>query len=478
MKKNILKISAVAVLLSFAMLSSCSDDFLDVKSKENLAIEDQETVHPEMFVNGIYGMFTEWDFAFSWLGVTEMISDNADKGSSASDSGGDKRDLDELVHNTTTGSIQAMWTRFYKTIGRASESIDYTGEQTDLEGSKKDQYIGEAKFLRALSYFYLVRMFGDVTIQDINDPTSNTIRKPKAEVYAYIEADLLDAIEKLPLKNAYQAKDLGRATKGAAQALLAKVYLYQGKNQQAYDMATTVINSGQYDLEADYATTWRVETENGKESLFEIQGRGDAVAHGIQQYSETQGARGTSGWGWGFNTPSQNLLDAFNAEGDAIRRDATIIFRGEKMYDGRQVSTAVENPMYNEKAYSSASAGSGDGDKNIRVIRFSEVLLIQAEAANEIGQNALTPLNRVRARVKLAPVSGLSKDQLRLKIWNERRLELAFEHDRWFDLVRTGQARAMMAVDGKVFVTGKHELFPIPNAQLIQTPSMTQNPGW
>lgn len=478
MKKNIFKISTVAVLLSFGLISSCSDEFLDVKSQENIAIEDQESVDPEKFVNGIYGMFTEWDYAFSWLGVTEMISDNADKGSSASDNGGDKRDLDQLVHNSTTGSIEAMWTRFYKTIGRASLSIDFTEGQTDLEAAKKNQYIGEAKFLRALSYFYLVRMFGDVTIQDINDEASNTVRKPKAEVYAYIEADLLDAISKLPTKNEYAAKDLGRATKGAAQALLAKVYLYQAKYQQAYDMATTVVNSGQYGLEADYATTWRVETENGTESLFEIQARGKSIAHGVHQYSQTQGARGTGGWGWGFNVPSQNLLNAFNAEGDVIRRDATIIFRGETLYDGRLVPTSVENPMYNEKAYSSANLGDADGDKNIRVIRFSEVLLIQAEAANEIGQDVLTPLNRVRTRVKLAPIASMSKDQLRLKIWNERRLELAFEHDRWFDLVRTGQAKDMMALDGKTFVTGKHELFPIPNAQLIQTPTMTQNPGW
>lgn len=478
MKKNIFKISTVAVLLSFGLISSCSDEFLDVKSQENIAIEDQESVDPEKFVNGIYGMFTEWDYAFSWLGVTEMIFDNADKGSSASDNGGDKRDLDQLVHNSTTGSIEAMWTRFYKTIGRASLSIDFTEGQTDLEAAKKNQYIGEAKFLRALSYFYLVRMFGDVTIQDINDEASNTVRKPKAEVYAYIEADLLDAISKLPTKNEYAAKDLGRATKGAAQALLAKVYLYQAKYQQAYDMATTVVNSGQYGLEADYATTWRVETENGTESLFEIQARGKSIAHGVHQYSQTQGARGTGGWGWGFNVPSQNLLNAFNAEGDVIRRDATIIFRGETLYDGRLVPTSEENPMYNEKAYSSANLGDADGDKNIRVIRFSEVLLIQAEAANEIGQDALTPLNRVRTRVKLAPIASMSKDQLRLKIWNERRLELAFEHDRWFDLVRTGQAKDMMALDGKTFVTGKHELFPIPNAQLIQTPTMTQNPGW
>lgn len=478
MKKNIIKLAILSCLSTGFIMTSCTDDFLEVESKENIDIADQDSVHPEKFLNGTYGMFTEWDFAFSWLGVTEIISDNADKGSSPSDNGGDKRDLDELVHNSTTGSIEAMWTRFYKTIGRASNSIKYTEESTVIDQATKNRYIGEAKFLRALSYFYLVRMFGDVTIQDINDESSNTVRKPKEEVYTYIEADLLDAIEKLPLKSQYEAKDLGRATKGAAQALLAKVYLYERKYQQAYEMATTVVNSGQYNLEPDYATTWRVETENGQESIFEIQARGVATAHGVQQYSETQGARGTSGWGWGFNTPSQNLLDAFNAEGDVIRRDATIIFRGETLYDGRVVSTAVENPMYNEKAYSSANAGSADGDKNIRVIRFSEVLLIQAEAANEIGQDALTPLNRVRSRVNLPAVSGLTKDQLRTKIWNERRLELAFEHDRWFDLIRTGQAKSMMALNGKTFIEGKHELFPIPNAQLIQTPTMSQNPGW
>ena len=477
MKKNIFKIVTLASIISIGTLSSCTSDFLNVDSQENIAIDDQASQSPEKYVNGIYGMFTDWDYAFSWLGVTEMISDNADKGSSSTDNGGDKRDLDELLHSSTTGSIEAMWKRFYKTIGRASYSIKYTTESsiTDVE---KNRLIGEAKFLRAVSYFYLVRMFGDTVIQELDVPASYSLRKPKAEVYAYIETDLLDAIQKLPTKNEYAAKDLGRATKVAAQALLAKVYLYQGKNQQAYDMATAVVNSGIYDLESDYATTWRKETENGKESLFEIQARGDVVAHGVQQYSETQGARGTGGWGWGFNVPSQNLLDAFNTEGDVIRRDATIIFRGETLYDGRLVPTSVENPMYNEKAYSSANLNAADGDKNIRVIRFSEVLLIQAEAANEIGQDALTPLNRVRTRVKLAPVASMIKDQLRLKIWNERRLELAFEHDRWFDLVRTGQAKELMAKNGKTFVTGKHELFPIPNGQIIQTPTMTQNPGW
>ncbi len=473
MKKNILKISTILALAIFPTLYSCGDDFLDVDAEQEIDVNDQVYQEPEKYVNGIYGMFTEWDFAFSWLGVTEMISDNADKGSAATDNGGDKRDLDELLHNSTTGSIQAMWTRFYKTIGRASYSIQYTTD-SQLPQADKDRLIGEAKFLRALSYFYLVRMFGDTVIQDLNDQASYSIRQPKADVYAYIEADLNDAIATLPTKSQYAAKDLGRATKGAAQALLAKVYLYQEKYQPAYDMATTVVNSGEYGLEADYATTWRASTENGIESLFEIQARGEVIAHGVQQYSETQGARGTGGWGWGFNVPSQNLLDAFNAEGDDIRRDATIIFRGETLWDGRLVPTTVENPMYNEKAYSSANLGSADGDKNIRVIRFSEVLLIQSEAALRVGQDGATPLNKVRNRVNLASIASPTVQD----VWKERRLELAFEHDRWFDLVRTGQAQSAMAANGKNFVVGKHELFPIPNAQILQTPTMTQNPGW
>ena len=135
--------------------------------------------------------------------------------------------------------------------------------------------------------------------------------------------------------------------------------------------------------------------------------------------------------------------------------------------------------MYNEKAYSSANAGAGDGDKNIRVLRMAEVYLIHAEAANELGNApaALASLNLVRARVNLPEVAG-SGAALRNLIWKERRLELAFEHDRWFDLVRTGQAQAAMAANGKTFIVGTQELFPIPYNQLIQTPTMTQNPGY
>lgn len=474
MKINYKKI----VCLSFALgvLVGC-DDFLDVDAREKITEEDSgENLEPVAFVNGIYGMMTEWDYAFSYLGITEIISDNADKGSSPGDPGGDKGLLDGLTFTATAGSVEAMWTNWYKAIGRATYSISYTENYGLTDTAYKNRLIGEAKFLRAYHYFFLVRAFGDVPLQHID----LVARVPKAQVYDFIEQDLLDAIQVLPKKSEYASADLGRATRGAAQALLAKVYLYQKDWQNAYNYADQVLTSGDYSLEPNYAEIWRVNTENGRESIFEVQARGESIAHGVQQYSETQGARGPSGWGWGFNTPSQNLLDAFNAEGDVIRRDATIIFRGETMYDGRIVSTAVENPMYNEKAYSSANAGAADGDKNIRVLRLGEIYLIHAEAANELGNSdaALASLKKVRDRVNLGEITTTDQTLLRNLIWKERRLELAFEHDRWFDLVRTGQAAQAMQANGKPFEVGKHELFPIPNGQLIQTPTMGQNPNW
>ena len=472
-----LKFKYLLSCLALAILIVSCDEFVDeVEVVDPTQEESGETFEPVQFVTGVYGMHTDFAYAFSYLGITEMISDNADKGSSPTDNGTDKHFLDGLEHSSTTPSIRSMWEQWYKTVGRATQAIEFTENFEMTNEDLRARLIGESKFLRALNYFWLVRSFGDLPLQHID----LVERASEEEVYAFIEQDLTEAIEVLPLKSEYSTSDLGRVTKGAAQSLLAKVYLYQEKWQEAKEMAETVINSGEYGLEADYATVWRASTENGIESIFEIQGRGEIIAHGVQQYSTTQGARGPGGWGWGFNVPSEDLLNAFNEEGDTIRRDATIIFRGETLWDGRQVSASAENPMYNEKAYSSASAGNSDGDKNVRVLRFAEILLIHAEAANELGDvnTALSSLNQVRNRVNLPEVTTTGQGQLRSLIWKERRLELAFEHDRWFDLIRTGEAGEVMRSLGKPFEDGKHELFPIPNDQLIQTPEMIQNPGW
>lgn len=471
MKKIYIGIVSIALLFAYG----CSD-FLDVESRERVEAGDSEDIYePEQFVDATYGMFTDWSYAFSYLGITEILSDNADKGSSPTDTGSGKDLLDAVTYTSTSGEIEQMWGHWYKSIGRASQAIEYTVNYAMTDETYRNRLIGEAKFLRALNYFFLVRGWGDVPIQ----AQDLTVRAPKAEVYAYIEQDLKDAMASLPVR--YDAANIGRATKGAAQGLLSKVYLYQGKWQEAYDNANEVITSSEYgyDLMPDYRDIWKVTGENKEESLFEFQARGEAPAHGIQQYSETQGARGETGWGWGFNTPSEDLLEAFEAEGDDIRKEATIIFRNSTLYDGRVIGN-TENPMYNMKAYSSANLASADGDKNIRYLRLGEIYLIRAEAANELGNTtqALADLNKVRNRVKLADVTTTNQDELRKAIWHERRLELAFEHDRWFDLNRTGEAEAVMKAVGKPYVKGKHELFPIPNQQLIEIPDLGQNPGW
>ncbi len=483
--KRIYKIAIFTFASLFVI--GCSEDFLEVESRENIEAEDRdENFTPEDFVTGVYGMFTEFDYAFAYLGITEIISDNADKGSAPTDTGTDKHLLDDLEFTSTVPSVSTMWEHWFKTIGRANYAIAFAQEEG---GSDTERIIAEAKFLRAYTYFFLVRGFGGVTIQGevefvdgepIVDPDVDlSTRNTQEEVYAYIEQDLMDAISVLPAKSEYPAEDLGRATSGAAQALLSKVHLYQEEWSEALTHANAVISSGEYGLEPNYEDIWREYSENGVESIFEIQARGEPIAHGVNQYSQTQGARGTSGWGWGFNTPSESLVEAFDAEGDSIRKDATIIFAGETLWDGREVSSSVENPRYNEKAYSSANAGDGDGDKNIRVLRYAEILLIKAEAEAQLGnmEPAMNALNEVRERVDLDPVSGLAQQELIEKIWNERRLELAFEHDRWFDLIRTGQAPEAMAAHGKEFQE-RHYLFPIPENQRIQTPDMEQNPGW
>ncbi|AOC93164.1 SusD family protein [Flavobacterium anhuiense] len=224
---------------------------------------------------------------------------------------------------------------------------------------------------------------------------------------------------------------------------------------------------------------FRLEGENDIESIFEINGNGAVPTKGIAGYSNTQGARGAGGWGWGFNVPSQSLLNAYEP-GD-VRKDATIIFRNSTLYDGRVVPETVENPMYNFKAYSSAYTDAWETDANIKYLRYGEVLLMKAEALNELGQTseAIGLLNQIRHRAGLGDTPATSQTAVRSAIWKERRVELAFEFDRFFDLVRTGQAESAFAADGKVFTVGKNELFPIPASFILQADGLSaQNPGY
>ncbi|MEC3877770.1 RagB/SusD family nutrient uptake outer membrane protein [Chryseobacterium salviniae] len=487
MKKKIIFLSVLS--LSF-LNQNCSDDYLDTAPTEQIALEDILSEYnnndgAESFVTSIYAKYLDWNTStFAWIGISSITSDDADKGSSPGDSGSDKDVLDALTFSSTSPSFQDVWEGHYQAINRSNQALKYLPLLDKADASLRSRLEGEAKFLRAFSYFILVRSYGDIPL--VNKVFENTeedrtmvfTRKSKAEIYAFIESDLQAAIAALPSKSAYTGSNMGRASKGAAHALLAKVYLYQKKWQQVVDQCDQVVG---YSLTPNFQDIYKVSGENNAESVFEIQGKGGPSQPGIQQYSQVQGARGAGGWGWGFNTPSQSLVDAFNSEGDTERRDATIIFRNSTLYDGRIVPATVENPYYNYKAYSSAFTGDDDSDANIRYLRYSEVLLMKAEALNELGQtsNAATYLNQVRNRAGLANSTATTQANMRTAIYKERRLELAFEHDRWFDLVRTGQAQAAMAANGKTFKVGVHEVFPIPNKFILEAKGLaTQNPGY
>lgn len=485
------KIIILTSLLLFSLSSqSCRNDFLDVKPTEAISTDDLSLLNndagAESFITANYAKYLDWNVSsFPWIGITTIASDEADKGSSPGDTGGDKDLLDALNFTATGGSFQEVWQGHYQAINRSNQALAYLPLLTNANQNLRNRLTGEAKFLRAFSYFILVRSFGGVPIVNhvpIAGNDSDRImlltKKSKEEVYTFIMNDLTEAIAALPDKSTYSAANKGRASKGAAYALLAKVNLYQKNWQKVVDNCNLITG---YSLTPNFADIYKVSGENNQESIFEIQGKGGPQQPGIQQYSQTQGARGAGGWGWGFATPSQNLVDAFNAAGDTQRRDATIIFRNSTLYDGRVVPATVENPFYNYKVYSSNYTGDDFSDANIRYLRYAEVLLMKAEAMNELGQTvAATPfLNQVRNRAGLANSAAISQTDLRTAIWRERRLELALEHDRWFDLVRTGQAQSAMAADGKTFVVGKHEVFPLPSSFISEAKGLSaQNPNY
>lgn len=471
---NSIKIKIAALFILSLAFWSCEEDLnVDPNSEQNELDFLNNPDNAVKLVNGVYNKQLDYNmYSFSWIGITSITSDDADKGSTPTDTGNDKLKLDNLTFGATDISFNDVWEGRYDGIYRANNALFYL-EQLQIDPVLKNRLIGEVKFLRALFYFDLVRCFGGVPIVvekiDVNDIEAINekvyVRKSKEETYAQIEADLLDAIEKLPLRGQYAPSDLGRASQGAAQALLAKAYLYQEKWQQSFDMAGLVISSGQYSLLADYAQVWRQTGENGTESIYEVQA---TLTNGLRDYTNVQGPRGTPDMGWGFNTPSVNLVNSY-LPGD-VRKDGTVLFVPSTLWDGFEAPTSWTNPRYNYKAYQSQIAEDWNDDKgntakNLRILKYSDILLIRAEAAFHLGNSgeAEDRINELRLRTGLGPIETITLQS----ILNERRWEMAMEHDRWFDLVRTGQAKGAMEADGKTFIVGTHELFPIPQNQII-----------
>lgn len=364
-----------------------------------------------------------------------------------------------------------------------------------MDTTLRNRIIGEAKFLRANYYFILVSFFGDVPlILKPQTPSDNLYpaRTPKAQVYESIIQDLQDAITLLPPKSSYTGSDVGRASKGSAVGMLAKVYLTLGQYDKVVPLCQQVTALG-YTLNTNYADNFNPATKNSNESLFEVQYSG-ATTYGfwddLNQSSWTSpymGPRNTTfvGGGYGWNQPTQEFVNSYEA-GD-LRKDLTILYQGCPDFYGNTYQSSYSTTGYNVRKFlvpTSVSAQYNTSAEDFPVLRYADVLLMEAESLNELGQTsqAEAPLNLVRNRAGLPNItSGLSKDAFRTAVLHERRMELAFEGQRWFDLIRINGGQ--YGIDflhsiGKTNVTSKNLLMPIPQVEMDANPNLVQNPGY
>lgn len=483
-------------LLLVLLVPTACENFLSVNPQSQLTQEAFPTTASDagLATNAAYTVLRGWHYHSGGFPILDILSDDAHKGSNPNDALNTVGPYDSFTHSTTQDGLDRWWNALYQGILRANVVIEKV-PSIAMDAGLRDRYVAEAKFLRAVYYFDLVRAFGGVPIVTSTTPDLKVARSSSDDVYDMIEADLLAAIPVLPEKNAYAVADLGRASKGAAKAFLAKVYLFRGNFAGAEQYALEVINSGIYDLEPVFTDGNSNVGEHGVESVFEIGAVETPGAIG-NQYANTQGVRGSPNKGWGFNRPSVDLRNAFETDdprlkgtiidlGDVID-GVTIIGDGETpdvITDG--LGNVIEIESYNRKIWIPGSTTTTQYGHNRRLIRFSDVLLIAAEALNENNKpvDALIHLNRVRARARqgnaliLPDVVTLDKNALRDLIIQERRVELAMEGHRFWDLVRTGKAATVLASRG--FVVGKHELLPIPQNEIdISQGTLTQNPNW
>jgi hypothetical protein len=348
---------------------------------------------------------------FSWLGVTDIASDNATKGS-VPDDAAFLLELDRRTFNSSNLAFGATWGGYYTGVYRANVALDNI-PSIDMDPELRARLMGENRFLRAYYYFYLVRAFGGVPkiTSPLQPDEFEQGRAPQDSIYALIERDLNAASANLLSKSSYSGDQMGRATKGAAEGYLAKVHLFQEEYGQALEHARNVIEGrngvDQYSLLDDYWDIFRPSGEFSSGSLFEV----GAVAletggEGSSQYAQVQGVRGSANNGWGFNQPSEDLENSYEP-GDP-RHQATILHPWETLPDGSgviaEVNTNMPNQRYNEKVQPATTTpgGSGNNDVNIRRLRLADVLLIAAEAAYRTGDEtaAREYLNDVRERAR------------------------------------------------------------------------------
>jgi hypothetical protein len=498
-KDNNILLAIVGLLLAFG-LYSCEDKFLD--EEENYLIDSEGYFNSEddyyLALVGAYDLL-QTTFINNILG--EIASDNTlCGGESATDTSGYQQ-IDDMIHTPVNLQLRNLWNYMFAGIKRCNYFLEFQ-DKTDFDG--REAMVAEVRFLRAYYHFELVKWFGGIPVKEYDNallgqgkrfaPGDETSipRYSADQVYALIESDLIFAVNNLE----YSAPQVGRVTKGAAQALLGKAYLYQDKFSESASVLQDLISNGPYQLSSDFEQIFELEGENGVGSVFEVQYTdGEGAGFDCFQCSEGNIAVGYMGIrnhtgpvydsGFSFNVPVQEAFDAFSP-GD-VRRDVSILdIVAWATATGAEYVEGYEHTGFYTRKYLPRKGDQNIGDQNLtnpnnyRSIRFADVLLMAAEALNRGGVDdtqALIYLNQVRERAFGNSNSNISATGSALTdaIWEERRLELMGEGHRFFDLVRTGQAAS--AIDG--FVTDKHEVFPIPFEEIqFSNGNWNQNPNY
>lgn len=495
----------VVLALIFA-ITACKKDFLEVdpigKMSEELFYKtDEDATKAIMASYDILQWMNARDWNSSYL-VKTFPSDESNVGGGDAGDQPPYQELGKYTYGPSNAPITAVWQSNYFGIYRANKVINNVQPETNL----RKQIIAEANFLRAYYYFEIVSMFGQgpLILTDLAPSEYSQEFATKEAIYTQIVNDLNEAIAGLPTKSQYAAEDVFRASKGAAQSLLGKVYLYQEKWAESAAAFETVINSGEYQLQADYSTLFLKESEFGVESILEASfvtsagydwgtfqwGGNRAMENNITwQLTGPRGdyfEPGTSGLigGWGFNYPLSNAYQVFADEGDVTRRSASILSLEDLRalggdwtnedswgWDGFirvKYGTRMDETNGEDGAVAELNYGT-----NLRLLRYADVLLMAAEANFRAGDQgkADTYLNQVRSRANLSAYQG----DFFTALVKERQMELCFEGVRFLDLVRWGKAAEVL---GSFGYTAKNAVFPIPQDEIRNNHNAVQNTGY
>ncbi|WP_046242793.1 RagB/SusD family nutrient uptake outer membrane protein [Hymenobacter terrenus] len=514
------------ILLLGTFATTACQTFLDERPKSFISEEQYYKTQADAItaVNAAYFLLnaggTTIQTPYNTLFNTGMnfAGDDEDPGPGATNA--DVRSLAVLAHSSSNQRVFELWQQHYAAIKKTNVALEKI-PAIEFDAALKSRLLAEAKFLRALYYFNLVRLWGDVPLITSNQAFVQTTdyavpRSSARAVYAQIEQDLTEAATQLPA--AYNAPDAGRATEGAAKALLAKVYLAEAslplnltenyqkavqKAEEALSPADGGTGTYSYDLFPNYADAFLPATKNGREHIFSAQFKSNSLGQGNFQnprsiYTGIPGLTGLYTDQVRFYTKGSDRFFSVYKLYRAIdkRKKATFVTKYVSPANGRKyglpiVNPAVANdstPFFNKAWDPNSLAVPGESAANVAILRYAELLLIHAEAENEVNgptAKAYRSLNRVRNRAGLPNLTpSLSKEQFRDSLYLDRRLELVFEYQRWFDLIRQKDGggtstfvRNLQAV-GKTNAKEFHRLYPIPQTELNSNPQLTQNPGW